>query len=581
MTQDPKNNLPLEGGGRREAAGGGDLSAGARVENNPTSFAGATPTLTLPPQGGGSPIPLLSINSLDISFKGGTHAVKGINLTMHKGELLALVGESGSGKTLTALSLLKLLPPEARMTGEVLFNGEDIITKPASEVAKLRGNRIGMIFQEPMTALNPLHPIRRQVVESYKWHQKIKGEPAQQKIRELLESVGLTHLAERGKTYPHELSGGERQRVMIGMAIANDPDLLIADEPTTALDVTLQGQILQLLKKLQLEHGMGILLITHDLTVVRKIADRVAVMQHGEIVETGTVKEIFTNPKHPYTRMLLGAMPKGVAPPIASGAKKVLETTIKVHFPIKSSFLRRTVSVVKAVDNISLTAREGETIGIVGESGSGKSSLGYAILRLIKSEGPILFMGKRIDALSKEALRHQRADMQLVFQDPYSSLNPRMTVGQIIAEGLLIHQPHLSRADVRASVNEIVEQVGLTPEMSHRYPHEFSGGQRQRIAIARAMILKPKLMVLDEPTSALDMSVQGQVLNLLRKLQRTYGTTYIFISHDLRVIKALAHYVMVLKKGEVVEEGPAHKLFNAPTHEYTKALMHAAFGDTI
>lgn len=525
--------------------------------------------------------PLLSINNLDISFKGGTHAVKGISFSMKKGELLAIVGESGSGKTLTALSLLKLLPDEANMTGEVLFNGEDIITKSDAEVAKLRGNRIGMIFQEPMTALNPLHPIRRQIVESYKWHQKVKGAPAQEKIRALLESVGLTHLDARGKTYPHELSGGERQRVMIGMAIANDPDLLIADEPTTALDVSLQGQILQLLKKLQTEHGMGIMLITHDLTVVRKIADRVIVMQHGEIVEEGTVKEIFTNAQHPYTKMLLNAMPKGVAPPVASGAKTILDTTLSVHFPVKSSFLRRTVSVVKAVDNIHLQAREGETIGIVGESGSGKSSLGYAILRLIKSTGPIVFMGQRTDALAKEALRHRRADMQLVFQDPYSSLNPRMTVGQIIAEGLLIHQPALSRKDVRAAVNEIVEQVGLTPEMTHRYPHEFSGGQRQRIAIARAMILKPKLMVLDEPTSALDMSVQGQVLDLLRKLQRTYGTTYLFISHDLRVIKALAHYVIVLKKGEIVEEGAAHKLFNDPQHDYTRTLMHAAFGETI
>jgi microcin C transport system ATP-binding protein len=467
------------------------------------------------------------------------------------------------------------------MRGEVLFNGTDIITQSPEEVACLRGNRIGMIFQEPMTALNPLHPIRRQIVESYKWHQEAKGPAAQAKIRELLESVGLEHLATRGKTYPHELSGGERQRVMIGMAIANDPDLLIADEPTTALDVTLQGQILQLIKRLQNERGMGILLITHDLTVVRKVADRVAVMKRGEIVETGTVEEIFTRPQHPYTQMLLGAMPKGVAPPLPSGAKTILDATVSVHFPIKSSFLRRTVSVMKAVENIRLTAREGETIGIVGESGSGKSSLGYAILRLIKSEGPILFMGQRIDALAKEALRPKSADKQRVFQDTDSSLNPRMTVGQIISEGLEIHQPHLSRADVAKSVAEIIAQVGLDPEMTHRYPHEFSGGQRQRIAIARAMILKPKLMVLDEPTSALDMSVQGQVLDLLRKLQRTYGTTYLFISHDLRVIKALAHHVMVLKKGEIIEQGPAHKLFNDPRHEYTKSLMHAAFGETI
>ena len=526
-------------------------------------------------------VPLLDISNLTVSFPNGTEAVKGISLTMQKGELLALVGESGSGKTMTALSVLKLLPHEATLSGEVRFNGEDVLQKTERQVQALRGNRVGMIFQEPMTALNPLHPIRRQLVESYKWHHQVKGTPAQQKIKELLDAIGLTHLAERGKLYPHELSGGERQRVMIGMAIANNPDLLIADEPTTALDVTLQRQILQLLKSLQKDRGMGILLITHDLTVVRKIADRVAVMKEGEIVETGTVEDIFTHPQHPYTQMLLRAVPKGTAPPVASSAKKILETTLSVHFPIKSSFLRRTVSVVKAVENIHLTAREGETIGIVGESGSGKSSLGYAILRLIHSKGPIVFMGRRLDAMDKEALRHMRADMQLVFQDPYSSLNPRMTVGQIIAEGLRIHQPELSRAEVRAAVNEIVAQVGLSEEMTNRYPHEFSGGQRQRVAIARAMILRPKLIVLDEPTSALDMSVQGQVLDLLRKLQRTYGTTYLFISHDLRVVKALAHYVIVLQKGEIVEQGPAHKLFNDPRQDYTKALMHAAFGESL
>lgn len=520
--------------------------------------------------------PLLDINGLDISFPNGTHAVKGISLTMRKGELLALVGESGSGKTLTALSLLKLLPPEARMQGELLYNGEDLLKKSERDIQNLRGNRIGMIFQEPMTALNPLHPIRRQIVESYKWHQGSRGAPAQQKIKELLDAVGLSHLNDRGKIYPHELSGGERQRVMIGMAIANDPDLLIADEPTTALDVTLQGQILMLLKKLQAERGMGILLITHDLTVVRKVADRVAVMQQGEIVEMGTVAEVFENPQHPYTRMLLNAMPKGVAPPIAQGAKKLLETTLRVHFPIKSSFLRRTVSVVKAVENIAVTAREGETIGIVGESGSGKSSLGYAILRLIPSEGPILFLGRRLDAMGREALRHQRADMQLVFQDPYSSLNPRMTVGQIVAEGLEIHQPHLTAAEIAASVAEIIEQVGLGPEMIHRYPHEFSGGQRQRISIARALVLHPELLVLDEPTSALDVSVQAQIVDLLRELQDRYQLSYLFISHDLRVVRALAHNVLVMKDGKEVESGSTDQIFDNPKTQYTRQLMEAA-----
>jgi microcin C transport system ATP-binding protein len=529
--------------------------------------------------------PLLNIKDLTISFGSGdtaTHAVKQANLQIQKGEMLALVGESGSGKSLTALSILKLLPSEAHYCGKVAFEGTDILTQSEAEVARLRGNRIGMIFQEPMTALNPLHPIRRQIVESYKWHHKIKGDPAQSKIAELLESVGLTHLNGRGKIYPHQLSGGERQRVMIGMPIANDPDLLIADEPTTALDVTLQQQILHLLKDLQKKRGMAILLITHDLTVVRKIADRVAVMKNGQIVEQGPVADIFANPQHEYTQKLLGATPKGVAAPIAADAPVVLSTEhLRVHFPILSPLLRRQVSVVKAIEDVSLTARVGETIGIVGESGSGKSSLGYALLRLTPSTGPIVFLGNRLDEMGKSELRKQRKEMQLVFQDPYSSLNPRMTVGEIISEGLRLHQPELSRAQVAEQVREILAQVRLKEDMIHRYPHEFSGGQRQRIAIARAMILKPKLVVLDEPTSALDMSVQGKVINLLRRLQRTYGVTYLFISHDLRVIKALAHYVIVLKRGEIVEQGTAEQIFNAPKHVYTQSLMHAAFGETL
>lgn len=539
-------------------------------------------------EGGASPPlnknPLLQIKGLDVAFGSGdtaTHAVRGISLEVHKGEMLAIVGESGSGKSLTALSILKLLPEDAAMQGEIEFNGQPIHAMKENEIAKLRGNRIGMIFQEPMTALNPLHPIRRQIVEAYKWHHKIKGEPAQAKIRELLDSVGLTHLDARGKIYPHELSGGERQRVMIGMAVANDPDLLIADEPTTALDVTLQRQIMQLLKDLQMQRGMGIILITHDLTVVRKIADRVAVMKDGEIVETGTVKEIFGNPQHPYTKMLIAATPKGIAPPITSDERVLRTHKLKVWFPIKSAILRRTTGYVKAVDGVSIKAHKGETIGIVGESGSGKSTLGYAVLRLAPSEGPIIFLGNDIQGLKGKALRALRPDMQLVFQDPYSSLNPRMTVGGIIAEGLKLHRPDLSREDVRVQVKEILERVGLNTGMIHRYPHEFSGGQRQRIAIARAMILKPKLVVLDEPTSALDMSVQGQVIELLRDLQRDEGITYLFISHDLRVIRALAHYIIVLKKGEVIEHAPSEQIFTAPEHEYTKSLIHAAFGESL
>ncbi len=528
--------------------------------------------------------PLLQINNLDISFGSGdtaTHAVDAISLEVHKGEMLAIVGESGSGKSLTALSMLKLLPPEARVSGEVLFEGKNVLEESESAVAKLRGNRIGMIFQEPMTALNPLHPIRRQIVEAYKWHHGIKGEPAQQKINELFAAVGLERLADRGKLYPHELSGGERQRVMIGMAIANDPDLLIADEPTTALDVTLQGQIMQLLKDLQKSRGMGIILITHDLTVVRKIADRVAVMKSGKIVETGTVKEVFENPQHKYTKMLIAATPKGIAPPITSDERVLRTHKLRVWFPIKSPILRRTTGYVKAVDGVSLKAHRGETIGIVGESGSGKSSLGYAILRLAPSEGPIVFLGNDIQGLKGKALRKLRPDMQFVFQDPYSSLNPRMTVGALIAEGLKLHFPELTRQQVRDRIREMLLRVGLKEEMIQRYPHEFSGGQRQRIAIARAMILKPKLVVLDEPTSALDMSVQGKVIELLRELQREEGITYLFISHDLRVVRALAHYIIVLKKGEVIEHAPSEQIFTAPQHEYTKALMHAAFGDTL
>ena len=525
--------------------------------------------------------PLLNIKDLAISFPDTDEVVKKINLQVDAGEIVALVGESGSGKTLTALSTLKLLPPDASLTGKIHFEGENVLTKTDASVARLRGNRIGVIFQEPMTALNPLHPVRRQLIESYIWHKKPTRAEAERKTDELLDAIGLTHLKSRGKLYPHQLSGGERQRLMIGMAIACDPALLIADEPTTALDVSLQGQILQLLKKLQADRGMSILLITHDLTTVRKIADRVAVMQSGEILETAPTAQLFTAPQHPYTKQLINALPHGYAAPVAADAPEILNSTLTVRYPIRTGLLRRTAGFVNAASHIPLTLRTGETLGIVGESGSGKSSLGYAVLRLIESDGPIVFLGKDIKTLNGRSLRRERAKMQLVFQDPYGSLNPRMTVSEIVAEGLTIHHPELTHAARSKAVASMLEQVGLTPAMASRYPHAFSGGQRQRIAIARAMILKPKLLVLDEPTSALDMSVQGQVLDLLRQLQRDHGTGYLFISHDLRVIRALAHRVLVLQKGEMVEMGNAQQIFSAPQHPYTQSLLHAAFGETL
>ncbi|MFZ4124865.1 MAG: ABC transporter ATP-binding protein [Rickettsiales bacterium] len=529
---------------------------------------------------------LLSIKDLHIGFGDGERyreAVSGVSLTIEKGELLALVGESGSGKSLTALSIMRLLAKESRIPkGEIFFNDEALHNASWKRIQELRGNRVGMIFQEPMTALNPLHPIERQLVESYKWHHQTKGESAQQKIRELYEAVGLPHFIGRKNLCPHELSGGERQRIMIGMAIANDPDLLIADEPTTALDVTLQVQILKLLKKLQIERNMGVLLITHDLTVVRKVADRVAVMREGKIVETGKTKEVFENPQHDYTKMLLAAMPSGSAVPIPRPATDVLRTEgISVRYPIKSAILRRTKGYVNAVENLPLFIRAGETVGIVGESGSGKSSLGYGVLKMIPAEGEVVFLGNRIDDLTTKQIRPMRKDMQLVFQDPYASLNPRMTVRDIIAEGLETHFPKQSRSENERLVDAMLERVGLTGAMKARYPHEFSGGQRQRIAIARAMILKPKLVVLDEPTSALDMSVQGQVLDLLKDLQASHQVAYILISHDLRVIKAMAHYIFVLRKGQVMEQGKTAEIFENPQHEYTKSLMHAAFGDSL
>jgi microcin C transport system ATP-binding protein len=528
---------------------------------------------------------LLRIENLEVRFGAAPAAVAGVSLTLEKGELLALVGESGSGKSLTALSILQLLPKEATLSpqSQIYFKDEPLLHASWKRIQSLRGNQVGMIFQEPMTALNPLHRVERQLVESYKWHRKERGEQAQEKIKQLLEAVGLPHFIGRKDLYPHQLSGGERQRIMIGMAIANDPDLLIADEPTTALDVTLQVQILKLIKTLQTERNMGVLLITHDLTTVRKVADKVAVMQQGKIVETGSVADIFERAKHPYTKLLLDSMPRGEAVPIPRPATDVLRTDgISVRYPIKSTILRRTVGYTEAVKNIPLFIRAGETVGVVGESGSGKSSLGYGVLRLIKAEGEVVFLGQRIDQLKTRELGPLRKNMQLVFQDPYASLNPRMTVREIIAEGLLVHQrPRPSAPEIDRAVDAILEQVGLTVAMKTRYPHEFSGGQRQRIAIARAMILKPKLVVLDEPTSALDMSVQAQVIALLRELQASHQVAYILISHDLRVVKALAHYLFVLKKGEIMEQGKTAEIFDNPQHPYTKTLMHAAFGETL
>ena len=498
---------------------------------------------------------LLNITNLSIAFDG-TKVVDDVSLTLDKGEVLAIVGESGSGKSLTALSVLKLLPGNAVLSGNVEFNKEVLSTKTERTMERIRGNKIGMIFQEPMTALNPLHPIARQILEPYCVHKKVpmKSKAAKAKLLELYEAVGLQHLSERGILYPHQLSGGERQRVMIAMAIANDPELLIADEPTTALDVTLQAQILKLLKSLQQQRQMGMIFITHDLLTVQQIADRVAVMHEGKIVETGKVKNIFAAPKHAYTKMLLAAAPQGVAAPLKANAEEIISCeNLSVNFLVKSPILRRTIRVVEAVKNVSFKLHSGETIGVVGESGSGKSSLGYALLRLVQSTGPIVFLSERLDTKDRQSLRAARSDAQIVFQDPFSSLNPRMSVGEIVAEGLKLHAP--KGTDYDAAVDEILVQVGLTPAIKHRYPHEFSGGQRQRIAIARAMILKPKLVVLDEPTSALDMSVQRQVLELLKSLQASHDVAYIFISHDLRVIKAMAHQVLVLQRGSVIEQG--------------------------
>jgi microcin C transport system ATP-binding protein len=526
---------------------------------------------------------LLEVEDLSVSFKveGGTlEAVRGVSFHIDKGETLALVGESGSGKSVTALSILQLLPyPKAwHPGGSVRLDGRELIGADEATLREVRGDRVGIIFQEPMTSLNPLHTIDRQIGETLMLHRGMSRAGARARSLELLRLVRLREAEERLGAYPHQLSGGQRQRVMIAMALANEPDLLIADEPTTALDVTIQAQILTLLKDLQRRLGMAMLLITHDLTIVRKVADRVCVMTDGEIVEAGPVARLFEHPQHPYTRHLLAAEPKGRPLVRAPDAPLVMAAEqVKVHFPIQRGVLRRTVGHVKAVDGVDVRVRRGQTVGVVGESGSGKTTLGLALLRLIKSSGAIRFGDQDIQGMSSRRLRPLRRHMQIVFQDPFGSLSPRMSVGQIIEEGLKLHRLGGDRQGRRQLVAKVLEEVGLDPASQDRYPHEFSGGQRQRISIARAVVLEPSFVVLDEPTSALDMSVQAQIVDLLRDLQARHGLAYLFISHDLRVVRALSDEVIVMREGEVVEQGPAAAVFDAPRHPYTQALMAAAF----
>jgi microcin C transport system ATP-binding protein len=506
-------------------------------------------------------------------------AVRNVSFTVGKGETVALVGESGSGKSVTALSTVSLLGDNAEVAGSVNYLGQEMIGAPEPLLRKVRGNDISFIFQEPMTSLNPLHTLEKQLAESLALHQGLTGEPARARIIELMEKVGIDNAERRLPDYPHQLSGGQRQRVMIAMALANGPELLIADEPTTALDVTIQAQILNLLADLKRKEGLSLLFISHDLGIVRRIADRVCVMQGGEIVEQGPVEEIFANPQHPYTQKLLAAEPTGRPDPVAGGAEEIVRAKdLRVWFPIQRGLMRKTVGHVKAVNAATFSVRAGETLGIVGESGSGKTTLALAVMRLIASDGPIVYLGEDISNWRPRELRRLRRDMQIVFQDPYGSLSPRMTCEQIIAEGLTVHGVEPGR-DRREMVREIMEEVGLDPETMSRYPHEFSGGQRQRIAIARAMILRPKVVVLDEPTSALDMTVQVQIVDLLRALQRKYGLAYLFISHDLRVVRALSHKVIVMKQGDIVESGDSNTIFDAPETVYTRELMDAAFGD--
>ena len=525
---------------------------------------------------------LLEVTDLSVEFRQGqqvTRAVDKVSFSIAKGETLALVGESGSGKSVSALSVLKLLPyPAARHpSGSVKFKGEELLDADERDLRRVRGNDITMVFQEPMTSLNPLHTVAQQMDEILELHSPLNAKQRRARSIEMLKKVGVREAESRLEAYPHQLSGGQRQRVMIAMALANNPDLLIADEPTTALDVTVQAQILELLRDLKGELGMALLLITHDLGIVRHMADRVCVMQGGRIVEAGVTEEVFARPKHAYTRQLLAAEPRGSPPKADPEAATVLTAdNLKVWFPVKRGFLRRTVSHIKAVDGVSIEVKEGQTLGVVGESGSGKTTLGLAILRLIHSEGPIAYLGRRIDGFDAGDMRPLRKEMQIVFQDPYGSLSPRLSIRQIVEEGLTVQKKDLSLDEREERVAQALSEVGIDPAAMERYPHEFSGGQRQRIAVARALALDPKFVMLDEPTSALDMAVQAQIVDLLRELQRKHNLAYLFISHDLRVVRALANYVVVMRDGVIVEQGTAEELFTRPKEDYTKALIAAA-----
>ena len=526
--------------------------------------------------------PLLDVRDLSVVFRQGdreTTAVEDVSFALHRGRTLALVGESGSGKSVTAMSIARLLGANAHHpTGQILFEGRDILRMPAAEMRALRGAKIAMVFQEPMTSLNPLHSIEKQVGEILTVHGLAEREMVRSRVIALLEEVGIRDPAERLGAFPHQLSGGQRQRVMIAMALANRPRLFIADEPTTALDVTVQAQILALLRDLRQRHDMAMLFITHDLGIVRKIADDVCVMQKGRIVERGPVRDIFKTPQHAYTKALLAAEPKGNPPPANPAAPLVVTTDdLKVWFPIRRGFMRKTSGYIKGVDGVTLRIREGQTVGVVGESGSGKTTLGLAVLRLIRSDGPIAYLGRPIEGLKAKDMRPLRRNMQIVFQDPFGSLSPRLSVAEIVDEGLKVQNPGVPYAQRREIVARALLDVGLDPATMDRYPHEFSGGQRQRIAIARAMALQPKFVVLDEPTSALDMSVQAQIVDLLRDLQKRHGLAYMFISHDLKVVRALANEIVVMNHGKVVEAGPAADIFAAPKTDYTRALFKAAF----
>ncbi len=526
--------------------------------------------------------PLLTIKNLSVSFGRDARevkAVRSISFEVKPGETVGLVGESGSGKSVSALSVMRLLPYPAAWHpgGSIKFRGEELMGATESHMRDLRGNQIAMIFQEPLTSLNPLHSIEKQINEVLLLHKKMSPEQAHDRVVELMQLVGLDDQVSRLNALPHEFSGGQQQRVMIAMALANEPDLLIADEPTTAVDVTIQAQILKLLRELQEKLGMAMLFITHDLGIIRHMAHRVCVMSQGEIVEQGAVNDIFDHPQHPYTQQLMAAEPKGAPEPAAETAPEVMKADdVKVWFPIRKGIVKRTVGYVKAVDGVSLTVREGHTIGVVGESGSGKTTLGRALIRLERSDGGISFKGQDIQGLQKKDLMPLRRQMQIVFQDPFGSLSPRLSIGQIIEEGLLVHDIGHTPVERRALISDVLSEVGLDPATQDRYPHEFSGGQRQRISIARALVLKPAFIVLDEPTSALDVSVQAQIVELLRDLQNRYALSYLFISHDLRVVRAVAHDLVVLKDGKVVEQGPAHQIFDNPKEPYTRALMAAA-----